>query len=115
MKDYNYAIFAELYDNLELDKNEVKSLNEILDRLLKRFKVKIILDMTCGTGAQIGYLSKKGYGIIGSDLSKEMLKLLKRNGFEVLEFIDISGNKFDKNKSLSILTVAKKIKWKKNH
>ncbi|MBL7148336.1 MAG: class I SAM-dependent methyltransferase [Nanoarchaeota archaeon] len=78
MKDYNYTTFAEFYDDLELDKNKVKELNEVLDRAFKKFKVKTVLDLTCGTGAQVEYLSKKRYVITGSDLNKDMLDIAKK-------------------------------------
>ncbi len=78
MKDYNYSTFAEFYDEIEIDYNKAKKLNEILDKLLKKLGKKTILDMTCGTGFQVEYLSKKGYEIIGSDLNKEMLNIAKK-------------------------------------
>lgn len=78
MKCYNYTTFAEFYDYIELDKDKVKSLNEFLNRLLKTFKVKTVLDMTCGTGVQVEYLSKKGYELTASDLNKEMLCIAKK-------------------------------------
>lgn len=78
MKDYDYATFAEHYDEIEIDKDRSNILNNVIDKLLKKFKVKKILDMTCGTGVQVKYISGKGYDIIGSDLSKEMLDIAKK-------------------------------------
>lgn len=40
--------------------------------------------------------------------SKELKEILERCGFEVVNFLSMDGTKFDKNKSLFILTVARK-------
>lgn len=40
--------------------------------------------------------------------SKELEMTLEKNGFEVVKFLDMQGNKFSKNKSLFILTISKK-------
>lgn len=82
MKDYNYATLAEYYDELDIvnEKN-----NEVIDKLLKKYKVKTVLDMTCGTGVQVEYLLKKGYKVTASDLTKEMLDIAKKK-FPNIEF-----------------------------
>jgi hypothetical protein len=40
--------------------------------------------------------------------SSQLKEILEKNGFEVVKFLNIDGGKFDKNKSLFILTIAKK-------
>ena len=40
--------------------------------------------------------------------SNELKNILEKNGFEVVEFLDMGGKKFDKDKSLFILTIARK-------
>ena len=40
--------------------------------------------------------------------SDELKNILEKNGFEVVDFLDMNGNKFDKDKSVFILTVARK-------
>ncbi|MBT7296161.1 hypothetical protein HN836_00760 [Candidatus Woesearchaeota archaeon] len=40
--------------------------------------------------------------------SNQLKKILDKNGFEVLEFLSMDGKKFDKDKSLFILTIARK-------
>lgn len=77
MKNYNYKKLAKYYDTTELGKEDDKK-SEVIDKILVENKVKTVLDMTCGTGAQTIYLSKKGYEVVGSDLSKEMLKIAKK-------------------------------------
>ena len=79
MKQYNYNKIAEYYDVLELkgSKNYEKS-NEFLDKIFKKNKVKTVLDMTCGTGAQSIGLARKGYKVTASDISKGMLNVAKK-------------------------------------
>jgi SAM-dependent methyltransferase len=77
MKDYHYEKFAEEYDIIEANDN-IKKLNQVLDKILKRHGVKSILDMTCGTGEQSIYLHKKGYCVVASDKSRDMLAVAKK-------------------------------------
>ncbi|MDE1869184.1 MAG: class I SAM-dependent methyltransferase [Candidatus Micrarchaeota archaeon] len=68
---------AEYYDVLELNADwfYAKS-NLFINSVLKRHKVKSVVDFTCGTGAQVLYLSKF-YNVTASDLSRPMLKIAK--------------------------------------
>jgi glycine/sarcosine N-methyltransferase len=47
--------------------------------LLKKYKVKTILDCSCGTGLQTIGLAKEGFSVVGSDLSDKMLDIARRN------------------------------------
>jgi len=79
MKEYNYVELAKHYDTMELFDNEnVRKFNKLLDKLFGKYKVKSILDLTCGTGAQAIYLSKKGYEVTASDLSEEMISVARK-------------------------------------
>ncbi len=40
--------------------------------------------------------------------SSQLKEILEKNGFEVVEFLNLDGTKFDKNNSLFILTIARK-------
>lgn len=51
--------------------------NIAIEKLLKKHKVKTVLDMTCGTGAQVFHLAKQGYNIIGSDFSPGLIKIAR--------------------------------------
>lgn len=55
-----------------------KHTNQIIEKLLKKYQVKTVLDLTCGTGSQVFYLLKRGYDVVGSDISVGMLKLAKQ-------------------------------------
>ncbi len=52
--------------------------NRTIERMLKKYKVKTVLDLTCGTGSQVFHLLKRGFKVTGSDISKGMLKIAER-------------------------------------
>jgi SAM-dependent methyltransferase len=73
-KPSHYNHEAKQYDIFnESDFN--KRTNPIIEKLLKKHKVKSVLDLTCGTGGQIFYLGKRGYEVVGSDINTAMLKI----------------------------------------
>ncbi len=72
LKQHDYDTFVEFYDVVEAGGSYLK-LNKVLEKILKEHKIKTVLDMTCGTGAQTIYLTKKGYKIVGLDINKSML------------------------------------------
>ena len=84
MKDYDYSTQAKYYDVLEANPS-VDAFNEVLDNLLKKYKVKSVFDITCGTGAQAIYLDKKGYKVTASDFSKDMINIAK-NKYPKIKF-----------------------------
>lgn len=77
MKQYSYAKLAKYYDlnTLSMFSPYVKS-NPIINSILKKHKVRTILDFTAGTGIQAVYLSNY-YNVAASDLSKEMIEIAK--------------------------------------
>lgn len=72
----HYSKQAYSYDVFNQD-NWVKQLNQTIENLLKKYKVKTILDMTCGTGSQVFWLNKCHHEVIGSDFNSNMLKIAK--------------------------------------
>ncbi|MDD5192265.1 MAG: class I SAM-dependent methyltransferase [Candidatus Nanoarchaeia archaeon] len=96
MKDYNYATQAEYYDIVEGNTN-VKDFNNILNKLLKKYNIKSVLDITCGTGAQAIFLDKEGYKVTASDFSKEMIAIAQKK-YPKLDFKqgDIRNAKYGK-------------------
>lgn len=79
IKQYDYNKFAKYYDVLELKaSNYYEKTNDLLDKIFKKHKVKTILDMTCGTGAQTISLTKRGYKVTASDISNGMLEIAKK-------------------------------------
>jgi SAM-dependent methyltransferase/heme-degrading monooxygenase HmoA/ribosomal protein S18 acetylase RimI-like enzyme len=85
-----YQQIPEYFDKHNIcDDTELK--NSVVEKLLDKQNVKNILDMTCGTGSQVFYLTKKGYKITGSDFSPELIKLARKKAKKQnlnIEFID---------------------------
>ena len=84
-----YSIFAEVYDSLTEDV-EYKKRADYISSLFKRFKIspEIVLDLGCGTGSVTTLMAKKGYSMIGVDMSPEMLSIAsdkaKKEGLDIL-------------------------------
>ncbi len=71
-----WAIFAPLYDLA------VKLLFKLRDRVVKLSQVKygsVILDMATGTGQQAFAFARRGYKVVGIDISDSMLRVANRN------------------------------------
>jgi len=66
-KSYKYYDLFTPHENLK----EVET-------VFKKEKVKNILDLGCGVGRNLVYLSKKGFEMFGLDLSKEGINQLKK-------------------------------------
>lgn len=71
-----YQQYPEFFDIPSNSENTNKK-NAVIEKLLKKHGAKTILDMTCGTGAQVFYLSERGYKVIGSDFSPGLIKIAK--------------------------------------
>ncbi len=67
---------AEQYDGLN-EKNS-RSINQLLEKILKEHNVNTVLDLTCGTGSQVFWLVESGFEVVGSDINKNMLKIAKQ-------------------------------------
>jgi len=74
-KPSHYNKEAKDYD-LFNEKNSA-SINQTLTKILKKYNVKTVLDMTCGTGSQVFWLTKKGFEVVGSDINEKMLKIAR--------------------------------------
>lgn len=55
-----------------------RTTNRTIEKILKKYKVRTVLDLTCGTGSQVFWLLKRGYQVTGSDISRGMLKIAER-------------------------------------
>ena len=71
-----YSVFAEVYDSLAEDVEYVRRADYITS-LLRKYGTdpEIILDLGCGTGSVTSLMAKKGYSMIGVDISSEMLSI----------------------------------------
>lgn len=94
---YDYNKLSKYYEILEGGK--VDDTNIFLDKILKKYKARKILDFTCGTGAQTLWLVNRGHNVIGADISSAMLKIAKQKAREAhltvrLEEGDMKTSKF---------------------
>lgn len=65
--------------------------NTAIEKVLKKYKSKSVLDMACGTGSQVFYLINLGYQVIGSDFSLGLLEIARDKALKqniAAEFID---------------------------
>lgn len=51
--------------------------NTVMEKLLSEQNVRIVLDMTCGTGSQVFHLIKRGYNVTGADFSPGLLAIAR--------------------------------------
>ncbi len=71
-----YSSLSNYYDLLSQGNDESTHLS--LEKILRENKAKTVLDLTCGTGAQVFWLTKKGFQVVGSDQSHELLKIASK-------------------------------------
>lgn len=71
----HYDKEAKTYDLF--NENNSIQINQTIEKILRKYKVKTVLDLTCGTGSQVFWLAKCGYTIVGSDININMLKIAK--------------------------------------
>lgn len=90
-----YSKFAKVYDKLMYDVPYDK-IADIVDSRIKKYDIKnnIVLDLACGTGTLTEKLTKKGYDLIGADLSYEMLEIAQQKNPDAL-FLNQSMDDFE--------------------
>lgn len=71
-----YQQMPEYFDAHNINE-QTEAKNALIKRLLKEQNVQTVLDMTCGTGSQVFYLSNHGFAIIGSDFSPALLDIAR--------------------------------------
>ncbi len=78
----SYTDFAYIYDNL-IDQDYEKWADYI-EEIFKKHgaKPKLVLDLGCGTGSITNILAKRGYDMIGVDLSPDMLNVARDKAME---------------------------------
>ena len=82
----NYSAFAAIYDRLILEDIDYTKIAEYIEATLKRhgLKAELVCDLACGTGTLTDILSKRGYDMIGIDLSTEMLNVAREKNPDIL-------------------------------
>lgn len=89
----SYTKFAPIYDKLMCEDVDYGKWAGYIEEIFARYgkKPKLICDLACGTGNITIPLAKKGYDMIGTDKSLEMLSLARKKA---------------ENKGLSIMFLA---------
>ncbi|MGD0977760.1 MAG: methyltransferase domain-containing protein [Candidatus Bathyarchaeia archaeon] len=94
MDEHNLHTFAKYYDQIYLKRNDYKSESEVVQNIIKRFKrkpSKTLLDVGCGTGEHLKYLSQN-FRCTGLDISRDMINTARAKvpnaRFEVADMID---------------------------
>src|SRR5262245_7074259 len=105
-KPSHYNKDAEHYDIF----NEESSLaiNRSIQRVLKKHNVKTVLDLTCGTGSQVSWLTKHGFTAVGSDFNSNMLKIAKNKAKKEkleIEFVKDDMRKARLGKFDTVITI----------
>ncbi len=84
-----YESFAAVYD-MFMEDTEYDTWIEYIQEIWKKehLSPKLILELGCGTGNVTGRFAKKGYGMIGIDISEDMLAVAKakaqQDGLDIL-------------------------------
>lgn len=87
-KVYKSAQGYDLYaDSYEKDYEYLNSFeNDVLYKFLGNLKDKEVLDVGCGTGRLIKFMSERGAQVSGTDVSEGMLEIARKN-FPDLSFV----------------------------
>jgi SAM-dependent methyltransferase len=78
--NFNFIKYAEIYDELNFDKDYNLESKYILN-LIRAFKPNLnsILDLGCGSGKHAMELAKLGFKVVGIDSSAKMIDIAKKN------------------------------------
>ena len=95
MSEHNLHAFAKYYDQIYLKRNDYKSESEAILEIIRRFKKKpskTLLDVGCGTGEHLKYLSQH-FRCTGLDISKDMISTARvkvpNARFEIADMTDL--------------------------
>lgn len=87
--DYNKE--AESYD--AFNEPHSATINATVQKILTKYNVATVLDLTCGTGSQVFWLHNAGFKVTGSDINAKMLKIAQEKAKQ--ENLDIPFIKGD--------------------
>ncbi len=93
----SYQGFAQLYDALTFDV-DYENIASFIHTILKKHDIHkgLVLDLACGTGTLTLELAKKGYEMLGADLSEDMLSVARqKEGAEGILFLNQSMDDFE--------------------
>jgi ubiquinone/menaquinone biosynthesis C-methylase UbiE len=97
--------FAEYYDQIYLKRKDYQSESKVIKDIIRRYEKKsskTLLDVGCGTGEHLKYLSES-FRCTGIDINEEMIKIAKAKvpdaEFEVADMVN-----FRLNESFDVVT-----------
>lgn len=103
----SYSAFAEVYDYLMGDVNYSLWADRIEGKLKELdFKPRFVLDIACGTGNITIELAKKGYSVMGLDISQDMLTVAQNKAQEAgfkLKFLQQDMKKIEYSKRFDLI------------
>lgn len=81
-----YMDFARIYDSLMAEDIDYSAIADYIEACWARMgdKPQLVLDLACGTGTLTTLLAKRGYDMIGVDLSCEMLNIAREKDDSIL-------------------------------
>lgn len=102
MAKNDLQIFSKYYDQIYLKMKDYQSESKVVKNIIKQFEKKpskTLLDVGCGTGEHLKYLSRS-FRCKGIDISEKMIETCKIKvpdaEFEIADMIDFNlGEKFD--------------------
>lgn len=59
-----------------------KLINTTIENILAENNVKTVVDLTCGTGSQVFWLTNRGYQVVGLDINETMLNIAKEKAWK---------------------------------
>lgn len=74
-KASHYNEQAKDYDAFNEENSAI--INKTIESILAKYGAKTVLDLTCGTGSQVFWLTKRGFQIVGADINDNMLKVAR--------------------------------------
>ena len=74
-----YEKFAYDYDEFGTIDQYLGDEKEFFEKIFKNYNVNSILDCACGTGQHLHMFAEMGFSVTGSDYSKSMLKVARKN------------------------------------
>ncbi|NKB47160.1 MAG: methyltransferase domain-containing protein [Legionellales bacterium] len=72
----HYDQEAKRYD--VFNEKRSKQINQLIENVLQENNVKTVLDLACGTGSQVFWLTEKGFDVVGIDINDKMLSIARQ-------------------------------------
>jgi SAM-dependent methyltransferase len=104
---FEYQQMPEYFDAHNVSE-ETQAKNALIDKLLKEQRVNTVLDMTCGTGSQVFYLTERGYKVVGSDFSPALIGIARNKADRAgknITFIDGDMRELRVGKFDAVITI----------